>query len=238
LRRSGQLPAVVYGKDTESLAIQVEAKAFDTLYRAAGRTSLVKLHVDGSAKSAIIREVQRHPLSRRALHVDFLVVDLLQEMEVDVPLVFTGEPPAVELTGGTLMTPIGHLRVRALPAEIPHEITVDVTPLVDLAASGPGVLARALSDFRSVSNALEGNTHQTGAAKRECPYAGPRLARRQRDQAAQQDQGSDGGRQHADECEHAPALTPRAAELRHPRPARRRFRTPRSRTSCCRSRCC
>ena len=135
LHRTGQLPAVVYGKDTDSLAIQVEAKAFDTLYRAAGRTSLVKLHVDGTAKSAIIREVQRHPLSRRALHVDFLVVDLLQEMEVDVPLVFTGEPPAVELTGGTLMTPIGHLRVRALPAEIPHEITVDVTPLVDLDAS-------------------------------------------------------------------------------------------------------
>jgi len=135
LRRTGQLPGVVYGKDTNSLAIQVEAKAFDTLYRAAGRTSLVKLHVDGAAKSAIIREVQRHPLSRKPLHVDFLVVDLAQEMEVDVPLVFTGEPPAVELTGGTVMTPIGHLRVRALPAEIPHEITVDVTPLVDLEAS-------------------------------------------------------------------------------------------------------
>jgi large subunit ribosomal protein L25 len=63
------------------------------------------------------------------------VVDLAQEMEVDVPLVFTGEPPAVELTGGTLMTPIGHLRVRALPAEMPHEISVDVTPLVDLEAT-------------------------------------------------------------------------------------------------------
>jgi large subunit ribosomal protein L25 len=135
LRRTGQLPGVVYGKDTDSLAIQVEAKAFDTLYRAAGRTSLVRLHVDGAAKSAIIREVQRHPLSRKPLHVDFLVVDLAQEMEVDVPLVFTGEPPAVELTGGTLMTPIDHLRVRALPAEIPHEITVDVTPLVDLESS-------------------------------------------------------------------------------------------------------
>jgi len=135
LRRTGQLPAVVYGKDTESLAIQVDAKEFDTLYRTAGRTSLVKLHVDGTAKSAIIREIQRHPLSRRALHVDFLVVDLLQEMEVDVPLVFVGEPPAVELTGGTLMTPIGHLRVRALPTEIPHEISVDVTPLIDLDAS-------------------------------------------------------------------------------------------------------
>src|SRR5438067_12405058 len=135
LRRSGQLPGVVYGKDTDSLAIQVEAKAFDTLYRAAGRTSLVKLHVDGAAKSAIIREVQRHPLSRKPLHVDFLVVDLAQEMEVDVPLVFSGEPPAVELTGGTLMTPLGHLRVRALPAEMPHEITVDVSSLADLEAT-------------------------------------------------------------------------------------------------------
>ena len=135
LRRSGQLPAVVYGKDTASLAIQVEAKAFDVLYRAAGRTSLVKLQIDGgNAKSAIIREVQRHPLSRRPLHVDFLVVDLKQEMEVDVPLVFSGEPPAVE-AGGTLMTPLGHVRVRALPAEIPREIVVDITPLVDLEAS-------------------------------------------------------------------------------------------------------
>ena len=135
LRRTGQLPGVVYGKDTESLAIQVEAKAFDTLYRAAGRTSLVQLHLDGAPKSAIIREVQRHPLSRKPLHVDFLVVDLAQEMEVDVPLVFTGEPPAVDLTGGTLMTPLGHLRVRALPAEIPHEISVDVSTLVDLEAT-------------------------------------------------------------------------------------------------------
>ena len=47
LRRTGRLPAVVYGKDTESLAIQVEAKAFDILYRAAGRTSLVKLQLAG-----------------------------------------------------------------------------------------------------------------------------------------------------------------------------------------------
>ena len=54
---------------------------------------------------------------------------------MDVPLVFTGEPPGVELTGGTLMTPLGHLRVRALPAEMPHEITVDVSSLADLEAT-------------------------------------------------------------------------------------------------------
>jgi len=136
LRLTGQVPAVVFGKGRESLSVQVEAKAFETLYRAAGRTTLVNLQIDGGRPtSAIIKSVQRHPLSGRALHVDFFLVDLTQEMEVEVPLVFQGEPPAIELTGGTLMTPISQIRVRALPAEMPHEITVDVTPLIDLEAA-------------------------------------------------------------------------------------------------------
>ncbi|HLY35667.1 MAG TPA: 50S ribosomal protein L25 [Candidatus Limnocylindria bacterium] len=136
LRLTGQVPAVVFGKGRESLPVQVEAKAFETLYRAAGRTTLVNLQIDGGRPtSAVIKSVQRHPLSGRALHVDFFLVDLTQEMEVEVPLVFLGEPPAIELTGGTLMTPISQIRVRALPAEMPHEIAVDVTPLVDLEAA-------------------------------------------------------------------------------------------------------
>jgi large subunit ribosomal protein L25 len=133
LRRTGQVPGVVYGKGSESLPIQVDAKQFETLYRAAGRSSLVNLHIDsGRAQSAIIKSVQRDPLSGHALHVDFFLVDLTQEMEVDIPLVFTGEPPAVEQTGGTLMTPISRVRVKALPSDLPHELTIDVSGLVDL----------------------------------------------------------------------------------------------------------
>jgi large subunit ribosomal protein L25 len=136
LRRTGQVPAVVYGKGSPSVSVQVEAKVFDHLYRVVGRTSLVNLQVNGGpAKSAIIKSVQRHPLTRQPLHVDFFLVDLKQEMEVDTPLVFTGEPPAIEQTGGTLMTALSQVRVRALPAELPHEIVVDVTPLVDLDAA-------------------------------------------------------------------------------------------------------
>lgn len=133
LRLTGQVPAVVFGKGRESQSVQVEAKAFETLYRSAGRTTLVNLQVDGGQPtSAIIKSVQRHPLSGRALHVDFYLVDLKQEMEVEVPLVFIGESPAIEETGGTLMTPLSQIRVRALPAELPHELTVDISPLVDL----------------------------------------------------------------------------------------------------------
>lgn len=134
LRRTGVVPAVVFGKGSASVPVQVDAKEFETLYRAAGRTSVISVTVpgDGSAKSAIIKSVQRNPLTGRPLHVDFFLVDLTVEMEVDVPLVFFGEPPAVEETGGTLVRNLDHIRVKALPGDIPHQIDVNVSTLVSL----------------------------------------------------------------------------------------------------------
>jgi len=136
LRRAGTVPGVVFGKGKESIPVQVDAKRFESLYHAAGRTTIFQLTVPGAGvKSAIIKSVQRHPLSGRAVHVDFFLPDLLVEMQVDVPLVFFGEPPAIEVTGGSLFTALDHIKVRALPADLPHEITVDVTPLIDLEAA-------------------------------------------------------------------------------------------------------
>jgi large subunit ribosomal protein L25 len=83
-------------------------------------------------RSAIIKSVQRHPLSGRAVHVDFFLPDLTVELQIDVPFLFTGVAPAIEETGGTLFTSLDHLKVRALPADLPHEITIDLSPLVDL----------------------------------------------------------------------------------------------------------
>jgi large subunit ribosomal protein L25 len=137
LRRAGAVPGVVFGKGTPSIPVQVDAKRFEALYHAAGRTTIFQLTVpgDGSAKSAIIKSVQRHPLSGRAVHVDFFLPDLTAEMQVDVPLVFNGEAPAIEATGGSLFTALDHIKVRALPADLPHEIEVDLLPLVDLEAA-------------------------------------------------------------------------------------------------------
>jgi large subunit ribosomal protein L25 len=134
LRRQGIVPGVVYGKGEGSTSVQVEAKALETLYRAAGRTSIVQLQVpgDGVTKTGIIKSLQRHPLSGAPLHVDFFVVDLKAEMEVEVPLVFVGEAPAVEETGGTLLQNLNNLRIKALPTEIPHEIVVNVSTLTSL----------------------------------------------------------------------------------------------------------
>jgi large subunit ribosomal protein L25 len=137
LRAVGIVPGVVYGRGEDSTNVQVDAKVFETLYRAAGRTSVVKLHLPGAkgTTSGFIKSVQRHPLSGRAIHVDYLLVNLSVEMEVDVPLVFTGEAPAVEETGGTLLHNLSSVRVKALPGDIPHEISVDVSGLDTLDAA-------------------------------------------------------------------------------------------------------
>ena len=134
LRREGLVPGVVYGKGEDSTNVQVDAKTFETLYKTAGRTSVVKFRVPGSsrASSGFIKSVQRHPLTGRALHVDYLLVNLKVEMEVEVPLVFVGEAPAVEETGGTLLHNLSSINVKALPTDIPHQVEVNVSVLTSL----------------------------------------------------------------------------------------------------------
>ena len=134
LRRAGIVPGVVYGQGRESTPVQVDAKTFETLYKSAGKTSVVKFRLPGASRatSGFIKSVQRNPLSGSAIHVDYFLVNLKEEMEVDVPLVLVGEAPAVEQTGGTLLHNLSVLRVKALPTEIPHEIQVDVSVLATL----------------------------------------------------------------------------------------------------------
>jgi large subunit ribosomal protein L25 len=136
LRAAGIVPGVVFGKKAGSVPVQLDAKAFEALYREAGRTSIINVSVDGGrATSVVIKSVQRNPLTGRAVHVDFFAPDLTHEMQADVPIAFGGEPPAVEEFGGTLFTSLDHLKVKALPADMPHEISVDLSPLVDFDAA-------------------------------------------------------------------------------------------------------
>jgi large subunit ribosomal protein L25 len=134
LRRAGFVPGIVFGKGEESTPVQIDAKAFEALYRQAGRTSVVNMHLPGKSgtTSGIIKSVQRNPLSGSAIHVDFFLVNLMQEMEIDVPIVFTGEAPAVEETGGTLLHNLSSLHVKALPNDIPQQVVVDVSVLHSL----------------------------------------------------------------------------------------------------------
>lgn len=130
LRRDGMLPAVVYGHGHDSEAIQMDARVFDDLRRHAGRNALVDLKIGGGrAVPVLLHGVQEHPVNRHPLHADFLVVRMTEEMTVDVPIVMVGTSEAVEKQGGTLLHLRDTVQVRALPADLPSGMELDVTPL-------------------------------------------------------------------------------------------------------------
>jgi len=130
LRHEGILPAVVYGHNMPSESIQVDARAFDTLRRTAGRNALVDLTVDGGrARPVLVHAVQEHPIKRVPQHVDFYLVTMTEEINADVPLVAVGASYAVDKMSGTLLQTIDHLRVRALPDHLPQRIEFDISVL-------------------------------------------------------------------------------------------------------------
>ncbi len=136
LRQAGRLPAVVYGHGEPSTNLSVDTHEFQQLRRKLGSNALVDLSIDGAkAKPVLVHGVQVHPVDRRPLHVDLFLVRMTEELTVDVPLVSTGESPAVTLNGGTLLHPIGSVRVRALPDHLPQSIEYSIASLVDFDAA-------------------------------------------------------------------------------------------------------
>jgi len=132
IRREGLVPAVVYGHGVDSESIQVNGREFDHLRRVAGRNALVDLKVaDGRARPVLVHGIQEHPVHRSVLHVDFFVVRMTEELTVDVPVVMTGESEAVEKQGGTLLHMLDTIKVRALPADLPQTLELDISRLVD-----------------------------------------------------------------------------------------------------------
>jgi large subunit ribosomal protein L25 len=132
LRRSGRLPAVVYGHGIESDNVSVNTLEFEQLRRHSGPNALVDLSVDGKkARPVLVHAVQVHPVNRRPLHVDLFLVRMTEELTVDVPLVATGESLAVTQHGGTLLHPTESVRVRALPDHLPQSIEYSIEALVD-----------------------------------------------------------------------------------------------------------
>ena len=132
LRRSGRLPAVVYGHGVDSDNVSIDTHEFEQLRRHTGPNALVDLSVDGKKpRPVLVHAVQVHPVNRRPLHVDLFLVRMTEELTVDVPLVATGESLAVTQHGGTLLHPTESVRVRALPDHLPQSIEYSIENLVD-----------------------------------------------------------------------------------------------------------
>lgn len=135
LRTQGIVPAVLYGRGLPSVSLQVPAKALDHVFKQAGESTLVYLTVDGTEYPTIIKDVVRHPVSGTLQHADFYKVRLDEKITAMVPVVFVGESPAVKDLGGIFVRNVNELEVEALPADLPHEIEVDIAALTELNSS-------------------------------------------------------------------------------------------------------
>lgn len=128
LRNSGMLPAVVYGYNIDSVPIVLDYKETAKAVQKYGRTSVFQLEVEGKKVNAVITDVQRCALKGHVKHVDFLSINMSEELEVEVPVVAIGESAGVKV-GGVLNQPVRELKIKVKPADIPEQIEVDISAL-------------------------------------------------------------------------------------------------------------
>ncbi|OGN03144.1 MAG: hypothetical protein A2651_01125 [Candidatus Yanofskybacteria bacterium RIFCSPHIGHO2_01_FULL_42_12] len=129
LRRDGYVPAILYGKSQEPLPLQVLLKDLNKAFKTAGESTLVYVNVNSQTYPTIIHDVSKDALTDEILHADFYKVRLDEKIKTKVPVVFVGESPAVKDLGGIFVRNVNELEVEALPQNLPHEITVDISSL-------------------------------------------------------------------------------------------------------------
>jgi large subunit ribosomal protein L25 len=129
LRKAGDIPAVFYGAGKETTHIALSKVEFKKIWRDAGESSAVKIDMPEGGVDVLIHEVQVDPITGEPIHADFLAIDMKKKIHVKVPLVFEGIAGAVKSGIGNLVKVLHEIEVEALPADLPHDLTVDVSSL-------------------------------------------------------------------------------------------------------------
>lgn len=128
--RAQKVPGVVYGQGIQATSISVGRSDLFRLLKQAGTSSLVDLTVGAASPvKVLIKDAQLNPVTNDIIHVDFHQIRMDQELETEVPLKFVGESLAVKSEGGTLIKSLDAIMVRCLPANLPHEIEIDLSKL-------------------------------------------------------------------------------------------------------------
>jgi large subunit ribosomal protein L25 len=129
LRQSGQVPAIIYGHSRQPQSLSIDTRELERLLdRVAAASTVIELAIDGRTARTLIREIQRHPVKRSIIHVDFQELVAGEKVTVSIPLVFVGSAEGVR--GGGILDQVMHeLEIRVDPANIPNHVDVDVTPL-------------------------------------------------------------------------------------------------------------
>ena len=130
IRREGGVPAVLYGRSRDTLAIQLNARTFKQFLRTYGENVIINMEIgDGNAETVIIKEIQRDPVEKQQLlHADFIRISLDEPVTAAVPVVLVGTPAGIQ-EGGVLELPLRQVTLHCLPMQLPTELSIDVSGL-------------------------------------------------------------------------------------------------------------
>lgn len=131
LRNQGFLPANIFGKGLDSVAVSVRLKDFQSIYKEAGETQLVYLQLEGEDKErpVLIGNVQYDPVTDKIFHIDFHQVNLKEKVTANIPVELIGESPAAKEFQAVVVANISEIEVEALPTDLPENIPVDISVL-------------------------------------------------------------------------------------------------------------
>jgi large subunit ribosomal protein L25 len=131
LRSQGQIPAVIYGHGRDPQSLALNARDLDKLLsHIQAESTVIEVSVGGHTAKTLIREIQRHPIKRQILHVDFQALVAGEKVTVSIPIVLTGTPEGVRLEGGVLDQTLREIEIEVDPSNIPDHIEYDVTNMV------------------------------------------------------------------------------------------------------------
>lgn len=158
LRKEGIIPANIFGHNEASMAIQIDAGAFERLRRSHGSRSVLTLRMSGtkSTQTALIRHVQREPQTSKIIHVDFFRVSLSERIRVKVPLHFTGEAPAVKTENGVMLHLLDAIEIECVARDIPEYLEVDVSGLIEIDAILHASDVKLPANFTLITDPEEG----------------------------------------------------------------------------------
>lgn len=129
LRRSGVVPGVLYGRNQDTISVQINEHTFRRFLRTNGENMLIDLNIDEhGTETVLIKELQRHPVRRSIIHADFIRIALDEPVTTQVPITLVGSATGVQ-EGGVLTFLLRQLSVSCLPLLIPEEIQVDISEM-------------------------------------------------------------------------------------------------------------
>lgn len=171
-RKKGFVIGEVYGNGFDNVHVAVPAKEFAKAYKAAGETTVVTLDAAGAKVSVLIQDVVRDSFSGVVEHADFRQVRMDQKITAYVPVEYVGESPAVK-GGAVLVKAMSDIEVEALPADMPHALTVDLAKLVNV---GDSILVKDLAVSKKAEIQAEPDAVvATVTAQREEEVAAPAM---------------------------------------------------------------